>query len=998
MNWLARLKTWLKTNFLTLGIIFLSIFIPLYPKFPLIDISHTWVYIRLEDVFVLIVVIAWLIKLVQRKVSLKTPLTIQIFFYWLVGGISLLFAVIFLRDKIANFFPNVALLHWIRRIEYMVLFFIAASTIKDIKTLNKYIVALGLTFFAVCLYGFGQKFLGFPAFLTMNEEFAKGIPIYLPPTARMTSTFAGHYDLAAYLLLMISLFGSLIFGFKKIITKIITFFLVLIGIILLLFTASRVSFAVYLLSISFMLFFQKKKWLILPVVLGSILLMNFLSGSSERFAKTFRVKQVVYDAQTGKAIAALENPEAAISPEEELPLGSSFLDIPAIETRPPEATKVAMIKRPTTLKTATRSSEIATISGEFLIKRAIVYDISFTTRFQGEWPRAIRAFERNPLLGSGFSSISLATDNDYLRLLGETGALGFIAFLSIFVSFGLLAGQALEKVVNPQSRSFLIGVSAGLLGLVFNAVLIDVFEASKVAYVLWIVLGISVGLIQLLVPKRRSLIKDAIKLLLHPIIAIIALAVATVFIFGSIVNNYFVGDDFTWIRWAVTSTVNDIPKFFVSSEGFFYRPLAKTYFLLAYSLFGFRPQGYHIFDILLHFGSVFGAYVLVYQLSKKKFLAFLVSLFFLISPLNSESVFWISSTSHLMASLFFIWGFVAYINWRAEGRRWLFYLLAVLAFILGLFSHEYMITFPLIIIIYELLFTRFTIVNSSPFIILSLAYLWLRNVVAQSHWLSGDYNYSLKNLPFNLFGNVVGYLGELIAGFNFIPFYDMGRSFLRSNKTIASGLLLLVLFVALLLYRLFKRLDCQKSQPEAGPPFVDKIVLFSICWFIVLLLPFLGLGNIAERYVHTAQLGYFLLLVLLISKLYKKIGGRNRLLAIILSGSIILGVISFYLNQIKLAKDEWKQAGETANKTLLAISSNYQEFARANIFFVNLPIRYGRAWVFPVGIEDGIWLVYRTNDIIIKQVLTFEEALSLGSKVTEPHIFIFENGELQEYK
>lgn len=988
LNWLARLKSWLKTNFLTLGIIFLSIFIPLYPKFPLIDISHTWVYVRLEDVFVLIVVIAWLIKLVQRKVSLKTPLTLQIFFYWLVGGISLLFAVFFLRDKIANFFPNVALLHWIRRIEYMVLFFIAASTIKDIKTLNKYVVVLGFTFFAVCLYGFGQKFLGFPAFLTMNEEFAKGIPIYLPPTARMTSTFAGHYDLAAYLLLMISLFSSLIFGFKKTITKIITFFLVFSGIILLLFTASRVSFTVYLLSISFMLFFQKKKWLILPVVLGSILLMNFVSGSSERFAKTFRVKQVVYDAQTGKAIAALENPETSMSPEEELPLGSSFLDIPAIETRPPEATKVAMIKRPTTLKTATRSSEIATISGEFLIKRAVVYDISFTTRFQGEWPRAIRAFERNPLLGSGFSSISLATDNDYLRLLGETGVLGFIAFLSILVSFGLLAGQALEKIVNPQSRSFLIGISAGLLGLVFNAVLIDVFEASKVAYVLWILLGISVGLIQLLVPKRRSLIQDAMKLLRHPFTAVTALAVATIFIFGSIVNNYFVGDDFTWIRWAVTSTVNDIPKFFTSSGGFFYRPLAKTYFLLAYSLFGFRPQGYHIIDILLHFGSVFGAYVLVYQLSKKKYLAFLVSLLFLISPLNAESVFWISSTSHLMASLFFIWGFVAYINWGAERRKWFFYLLAVLAFILGLFSHEYMITFPLIIIIYELLFTRFKIVNSSPFIMLSLGYLWLRNVVAQSHWLSGDYNYSLKNLPFNFFGNLVGYLGELIAGFNFIPFYDMGRSFLRSNKIIAAGLLMLALFTAFWFYRLFKRVNYHKS----------KLAIFAICWFIVLLLPFLGLGNIAERYVHTAQLGYFLLLVLFIGKLYEKAKDKNRLLAIILSGSIILGVICFYLNQIKFAKEEWKQAGETANKTLLAISSNYQEFARANIFFVNLPIRYGRAWVFPVGIEDGIWLVYRTNDMIIKRVSTFEEALTLGSKVTDPHIFIFENGELQEYK
>ena len=37
----------------------------------------------------------------------------------------------------------------------------------------------------------------------MNEEFAKGIPIKLSQLSRVPSTFAGHYDLAAYLVLMI---------------------------------------------------------------------------------------------------------------------------------------------------------------------------------------------------------------------------------------------------------------------------------------------------------------------------------------------------------------------------------------------------------------------------------------------------------------------------------------------------------------------------------------------------------------------------------------------------------------------------------------------------------------------------------------------------------------------------------------------------------------------------------------------------------------------------
>jgi len=121
-----------------------------------------------------------------------------------------------------------------------------------------------------------------------------------------------------------------------------------------------------------------------------------------------------------------------------LPLGSGYIPLSGAQ----EATQVAVIKRPifTSLKTASKASEIATVSGEFLVKRSLVYDISFTTRIQGTWPRAFEALGRNILLGSGYSSINLATDNSYFRALGETGVLGLGAFLSILLGF-FPAGQ-----------------------------------------------------------------------------------------------------------------------------------------------------------------------------------------------------------------------------------------------------------------------------------------------------------------------------------------------------------------------------------------------------------------------------------------------------------------------------------------------------------------------------------------------------------------------------
>ncbi|HUS51886.1 MAG TPA: hypothetical protein VMX77_00285, partial [Candidatus Bathyarchaeia archaeon] len=786
---MRKLLNWLDKYILEIGIAILLLFIPLYPKLPLLDVSNTWVYIRVEDLLVAALVGVWLVQVWRRKNTWKAPLTIPIAVYWLAGGVSVLFSLLFLKNKLANFFPHLAILHLLRRIEYMIVFFIAASTIKDTSRVKRYLIAAAVALAGVCLYGFGQKFLGLPAFLTMNEEFAKGIPIHLPETARISSTFAGHYDLAAYLVLAIALFGSLIFSLKKNLHRLLLFLLVFASFILLLFTASRISFGVYLVAISLVLYLQRKKWLIIPVVLISVFLMSYLTGAG-RFGKTFRIEEVVYDVKTGKPIAAVEKEEEQPLIEEDLPLGTGFISLPIIETKPPEATQVALIRK--SLRTASRSAEIATISGQFLIRRAIVYDISFTTRFQGTWPRAYRAFQRNPFLGSGYSSIDLGTDNSYLRALGETGLLGFFAFLGLFFSLGLLAKQALAKITAPLGRSLVIGLTAGVLGLMLNAVLIDVFEASKVAFNLWILLGITAGTISLYLPKRRPLIKEAMEVINWPLVPLVFLAFLTFLVLFSGLANYFVGDDFTWLKWAATSSQKDISQFFLSAEGFFYRPLAKTYFLLVKPFFGLNPAGYHLFSFGLHFGCVLGAYLLVLRLTGKKLIALIGSLFLLIHPVNGEAVFWISSTSILLARFFYLWGFLAYLGWRKNQEKWkpLFYLASILAFVLGLASHELMVTFPLLIIFYDLVFGQFTktkgwlkrIIPYLPFGLLVGEYLWLRNVVAQAHGLSGDYSYNFKYLAFNFAGNLTGYVGELLASFHFLPVYDLARSFLRENK------------------------------------------------------------------------------------------------------------------------------------------------------------------------------------------------------------------------
>ena len=125
-------------------------------------------------------------------------------------------------------------------------------------------------------------------------------------------------------------------------------------------------------------------------------------------------------------------------------------------------------------------------------------DRSTSIRLNAEWPRAIRAFLKNPLLGTGYSSITLATDNEYLRLLGEVGILGFFAFflplIRILMNYIKELPLNIEKY-NPFELSFLAGVIGSIPGLLLNAVFIDIFEASKFAIIFWLLTGMALSII-----------------------------------------------------------------------------------------------------------------------------------------------------------------------------------------------------------------------------------------------------------------------------------------------------------------------------------------------------------------------------------------------------------------------------------------------------------------------------------------------------------------------
>ncbi|MCL5091084.1 MAG: hypothetical protein M1514_03685, partial [Patescibacteria group bacterium] len=393
-----------------------------------------------------------------------------------------------------NIVPHLALLHFFRRVEYISLFFVAYFSFKKIKDLKIFAVSVFVSTLGVIIYGLGQKFYGWPVVSTMNNEFSRGMILKLTWWARVNSTFAGHYDLAAFMVMMIPLIIVSIMLARKLWLKLTLGVLGILSYYILILTASRVSFGAYLLGTSLVFLLSKKKWLVVPFLIFSFLGMFFSADLGQRYAATFKI-----DLSFLSGLVKVPEKEIALAPTLTPTLVPT--EAPVVKVAPVVSEVI-----PTSTPTPTPTPiPVATSSGEPIESTALAVSRSTDIRLKVEWPRAIRAFAKNPLLGTGYSSITLATDNDYLRSLGEAGLLGSLALLAVFLEIGRCFFSFLrKKEVSPESRLVILGIAASAFGYFLNATFIDVFEASKIAFFFWILMGVGLRVIDLNKSRNES--------------------------------------------------------------------------------------------------------------------------------------------------------------------------------------------------------------------------------------------------------------------------------------------------------------------------------------------------------------------------------------------------------------------------------------------------------------------------------------------------------------
>ena len=448
----------------------LILFIPLYPKFPLTSVDGTYVAIRIDDIVIAISILIWLIHQIIHKFPVFKVKITKLFLVYFAAIITSFVTAFLVYQSDPT---NILILHLMRRFEYISLFFIAINSVKSFKDVQFSYIFLLISTSLVSAYGYGQKYLHLPVISTMNSEFSKGQLLQMNVWTRINSTFAGHYDLAAFLSVALIIIGVVFIISKNKLTKIVSLLVWIYAYPIFKYNATRVSTFAFIGGICFTLFALRKYFWTIPfIVLIAFSIFNSKDLNQRLLATIPSLKNQITKNTTVSTPTIAPTPTSVVA-----------ITTPKPSIKPTIPTPTIVRHKPTeTYPTVDADAGVAR-SGEI--------------RFNVEWPRAINAYKKNIITGSGLGSITLATDNDFLRLLGESGILGFITFMVINLFFVLKTIPLIFKKEKTNNSKISILFLGCLMTTMANAIFIDVFEASKTAYLFWIMMGIYYQLLTL---------------------------------------------------------------------------------------------------------------------------------------------------------------------------------------------------------------------------------------------------------------------------------------------------------------------------------------------------------------------------------------------------------------------------------------------------------------------------------------------------------------------
>ena len=153
-------------------------------------------------------------------------------------------------------------------------------------------------------------------------------------------------------------------------------------------------------------------------------------------------------------------------------------------------------------------------------------------------------------------------------------------------------------------------------------------------------------------------------------------------------------------------------QIFVGHLDHMVRPVLYATFLLDHWLYGTAPAGYHLLNVLLHLGSGLLIYRILTSVvsDDRSPVPFLTALVFLIHPIATETVTYISGRASGLMAFFYLLAFFFYIKASEQTenveRRRRHLSGAVASFLLSLGSKETAVTLPVILLLWDVVIRK----------------------------------------------------------------------------------------------------------------------------------------------------------------------------------------------------------------------------------------------------------------------------------------------------
>lgn len=338
-----------------------------------------------------------------------------------------------------------------------------------------------------------------------------------------------------------------------------------------------------------------------------------------------------------------------------------------------------------------------------------------------------------------------------------------------------------------------------------------------------------------------------------------------------------------------------------------YNPLVMLSFALDHAFVQFRPAWYHIENVCWHILNTIILFWVIKNLSGSHRVALITAVFFAIHPMHVESVAWIAGRKDVLFTFFFLLSWGWYLNHLADPKKYLWYLLCLLAFALSVLAKPQAVTLPLVLVISQFYIERKwnmkRMMEWIPFFALALfiGFFTLTDIGSQANTYQHHFTFGDRMIySFLAFGMYV---------FKCVLPFDLATLYAFPDDTSFEFITGITWSIVLISSCVLVSIKYARRYPW---------ILFGILFFalnVLLLLHFVAANSslIYERFTYVSYIGLFFVVAVYIDQL--KANKRNY-------GFVITGIVALLFTYLTSEKAKAWINSETLWTDVIEHNSN----------------------------------------------------------------------------